>query len=559
MKKNGGFLKEDLIILVGLFVFAVLVHVGRAGASMDGVSLRTDAAMYCSIAAAWGNPGLFAGDFSFADEANFITHVTLLIKFVHWLSVNVTDGNYGLAYLVLTGPVIFLHYFAFYLMGRLFFGTPWKALAFCVLTSMCYWIPWGTYWGAGYEDYSPRVIFNGLYGLIVCWTLRCLSKPRWWPVIMLAVSAMTYIHQVSAPAAAAGLWLSMAAAKPDGTSWSRHAGWLVFCGLCFVAGIIPYAMIYLHSAGVTLSADDVAYMDHILRTRFTLDFDEYWSGMFELYRQYTLLPVIPLSLLSTWFILNKGTTRERFFCRHIWLWIAGVYIVIALFVADQLISEALGRMHLEFDLVRVHRFLPFFGMCLIFIACNAALRLYRERNWTGWAGRATLFVCFGICTAFFLGGLQDMARTSFAWIWNSMDEARYEHAYAPQLARRDMIEAVRTHTLPNSTIFIAKEEQAIRYNAHRPLAWCWKDACYLYYVKNLDKLRKWERTLNTVDASPTGYIDASLFTGADYIVSTRPEDRELLLHRIGPVVWENDHYLLVRNEHKSERQQGLTP
>ncbi|MDO5538290.1 MAG: hypothetical protein Q4F72_12285, partial [Desulfovibrionaceae bacterium] len=70
-----NFAGQDLLIAAGLLVFAVIVHFGRIGASIGGVDLETDVAMYCSIAAAWGHPEIFAPDFSFGTAANFATHV----------------------------------------------------------------------------------------------------------------------------------------------------------------------------------------------------------------------------------------------------------------------------------------------------------------------------------------------------------------------------------------------------------------------------------------------------------------------------------------------------
>ena len=101
----------------------------------------------------------------------------------------------------------------------------------------------------------------------------------------------------------------------------------------------PYALVYLQASAVRLGPEDVTFMDHILRTRFDIEYTEYLRGMAKFYRQYTLLPVFPLALLGTWAIAKYGDQRERLLGKHIWLWIAGVYVVILLFVLDQEISQ----------------------------------------------------------------------------------------------------------------------------------------------------------------------------------------------------------------------------
>ncbi len=537
--------RQDVLITLGIFCFALLLHFGRIGSSVNGTELATDPAMYCSIAASIGNPEYFAQDFSLGDVANFDTHVTPPVRLVQWLSSHVVDGNCGLAYLSLTGFVVFLHYFAFYLLGRFVFGTPWKALLFSVLVSMCYWTPWGTYWGAGYLDYTPRTIFNGFYGLFLCVLLCLLHKPKLWPLLFFLLAGAVYIHPISALPVAAGTWLSLAFSRQQGCSLVKHFLWLCFAGLCFVIGILPYAATYLHSSGMVLSADEVSYLQEILRTRFEAEYVEYWQGMINFYKQYILLPVLPLALGATWLLLKRGSEKEKLLCRHIWLWVVGVYIVIALFLADQIISASLGRVPLEFDLARVHRFLPFLWMFLIFLGCNLLWRLAAEERLSHKG--LCRFLCVAVCIGFFLGGLQTMAKVSLPYYFYALDKDRYEQAYAAKLARNDMLKALQVVTRPGDTIFAPFEDQAIRYIAKRPLAWSWKDAGYLYHAKNLPLLHKWEDILKELRQSPTAYISTGASTGACYIVSDRKQDRELLEEQVGPVVWENSVYLVVKN------------
>ena len=537
--------KTDRWVLVGILCFAALVHFGRIGASINGVHLTTDPAMYASISAAYGHPEAFAEDFVYSNPAMFSTHITPLVQLTHFLVG--ADGNYGLAYLQLTGLSVFLHYAAFYLLGIVLFSQRWKALVFTTLMGLSYWVPWGTYWGAGYLDYTPRSLFNALYALYLCIGLALLRRPRWWPLFMVATGLLVYIHSISALAAVAGLWLSFAASRPEGVSWPRHLLWMFFCGCCFLATLLPYAAVYLHSSGISLGKDDIAFMRHILRTRFDIEYAEYWYGMKKFLKQYTLLPVLPLAGWGTWMIWKYGTPREKLLGKHIWLWIAGTCVVIALFILDQQIARIWERHHFEFDLIRVHRFFPFFAICLIFLGGNILLRKFSE---PGWKRNAARVFYAGLVIGFFCGGQQDMARVSFEWYWNRLDPARYEAAYGPQLRRLEMVEALKSRTKPGETIFYPGEDQAIRYISLRPLTYGWKDACLMYYAKALPELRLWSHMETALDASPTAYIAEGLATSPDYLLSERPQDRNLLETLVGPVIWENSRYVLVKNMHK---------
>ncbi|MGN0009098.1 MAG: hypothetical protein ACI33N_05540 [Desulfovibrionaceae bacterium] len=143
-----------------------------------------------------------------------------------------------------------------------------------------------------------------------------------------------------------------------------------------------------------------------------------------------------------------------------------------------------------------------------------------------------------------------MVRTSLLWYWNRLDTARYEASYGPQLRRAAMVEALKRHTRLGESIFYAGEDQSIRYSALRPLTYGWKDACLMYYAKAIPRRRLWDRMETALASGPTASIDAGLETGPDYLLSERPQDRALLEERVGPVIWENSRYLLVRNLHR---------
>lgn len=535
----------DLYVFFAIIAFATFVHFGRIGASFDGISLSTDPAMYAAIAAAWARPEAFVADAVFSNPANFMTHVTPLVRLVAWLGEE--HGNFGLAYLQLTGLSVFLHYFSFYLLGIFLFSCRWRAVIFTIIMGLVFWTPWGTHWGAGYLDYVPRNLFESFYALCLCLIPFGIKRPLLWPCLMAILGLLVYIHPVSALPAALGVWFSFLASKPEGTSWKRHIGWLVLTGCCFLLAISPYVCVYLGAPRMSLGHDDVAFMQQILRTRFDIEYAEYWYGMKMFFQQYTFLPVLPLAVCGTWVIHSHGDRITRQWCKHIWLWIAGTICVICLFLLDQIISQSLGRQHIEFDLIRVFRFFPFYAICLIFLGLHV---LWHKKFSSTLSKKIMRFVCVGVVIGFFLGGQQDMVRSACDWYWNKLDENRFALSYKPVLERREMIDALKEYTQDKESIFFLAEDQSIRHSALRAETFCWKDACLMYYARSLPELRQWATIERALVANPENYIAIGLSTAPDYFLSDKIQDRARLLSEVGPIVWENARYILVRNTHK---------
>ena len=531
----------DILFCLILLLLSMTVQQGRLGASVNGVELTTDAANYAAMAAAQAHPEAFAKDDAFSDPAVYGVHTTLLVPIISKLA---QDGNYGLAYLKLTGVHVFIHYLTFYVLGMALLKKRWQAMLFTLLMGQAYWILWGTYWGAGYLDYTPRTTFELFYPLYICAALCILKRPRWWPLFMACTGLLVYIHSISTLPVAIGFLLGFMLHRPAGSSHLRHWAWLCFSGFCFLAVISPFILKFLRP-GVPLSADDVQVLRHILQTRFDIEFTNYWQGIRAFALHHCALPIFPLGLAGAWVMRRWGTEEEKTIAAQFGMWALGVACVAGIFVLDQEMALRLGRHHYEFDLVRVLRFLVFFAICLAFMGINVLLRIVPPRR--VWGRRLAGLAWAGLFIGLFIGGQQDQGRTSLLWFWNSLDPARYAQAYAPQLRRAAMIDALKTHTEPGASIFYPTEDQAIRHNAQRSLVYGWKDASIFYYAKDVPKLRRWSDIYHQISSSPTAYIDVARRSGADYVLSNRPQDRALL-ETLGPVVWAGEGYLLLKLE-----------
>lgn len=538
--------RKDVLFCCIVLLFAFLVQQGRTGASVNGIYLSTDAAQYCSIAAAMGQPQAFAHDDAYSDPEALRVHSTLMVDLTRWLAPPPDANgsiNYGVAYLRLTGLHVALHAITFYLLGLALFRRRDFAAGFAVVFQQAYWIDWGTYFGCGYLDYTPRTTFEVFYPLYICAALALLhTDRRRYPhmaLFMALLGLMVYVHSISTLPVAIGFLLGFLWARPEKVPRQRHFWLVCVSGLAFCAVIAPFVLKFLRH-GVSLTADDVNVLRETLLTRYDPEFAHYWAGMAGFFWYHTKLPLFPLAAAGAWLVRRHGLPHEKAFLTQMAWWCVGVLVVVVAFVVDQELARVLKRHHYEFDCIRVLRFLVFFAYCAIFTGALVLLRRSRERR-RRWAGGLVvlLFVTVTLC------GDARLTTTSLAWYWNVADPARYATAYAPLLRRERMITALATHTPPGASIFYPLEDQAIRHNAQRALVYGWKDASIFYYAKQPDKLRRWNAITHALAASPTAYIDVAREIAADYILSHRPEDLPLL-RELGAVVWQGEGFVLVK-------------
>lgn len=536
------FLKKyyfECILVVLLGIFSLLVQYGRIGSSVDGIDLATDQGMYASIIAARTTPELFTRDAVYSSSVILDTYHLIHFPLIDAL---VEKGKYGLAYLKLTGVHVFLHYLSFYCLGLMLLKKRWQALFFTVLMGQVYWIPWGTFWGGGYLDYSPRSTFSALYGFLLCAVLATWDKARWWPCIFFAAGLMIYVHSISTLPVLVGLWLGFAALKPPQQSWARHGLWMLVVGACGLLAIGPYVFHYL-KPNLALTVADMSIIQEALVLRFDPEFTSYWKGIGQFLWQYTSLGLFPLAGAGAWYIYTHGTTEEKRIGLQLALWSLGPVVMLCLFLLDKQLAELRNVPSAQFDLIRTLRFLPFFAICFTLMGLKVLFRtLDPAQRKTLWTARV---VALGIGLGLFFGGNNDLVRSSLMYYWNSASPARYEAAYRVPLGRKAMLEALMEFTPQGATIFYPQEDEAIRHYAHRPLVFAWKDMASLYYGKFIPELRTWVNIYKQLQASPTAYITLAGQTGADYLLSNRPQDKALLA-QAGEIVWESNQYILVR-------------
>ncbi len=530
----------SVIFVLLMLLLSILVHYGRIGASFEGTDLSSDVQHYASLAAAMKYPDVFAQDPAL-DEAEYYEVGATAAT---WLIPYLTDGtNLGLAYLQLTGPQFFLHAIAFYLLGLVLLKKPWQSILFTMVLTQAYWMPWGTYWGNGYVDWLPRSTFEVFYAFFIICAFRILHTPRYWPYFMASIGLMVYIHSISTIPAAFGFWLAFALHRPQQSPMKQHLLWIFFCGLCFLAVISPFVIKFLRT-GITLTPEDVSLMHETLVLRYNVEFTEYWAGLKDFLLRHILPPLFPVGIAGYWVLRTWGDKEEKQRALLFAIWTAAALFCAVLYFVDQEVARVLQRRPYEFEFVRVLRFWIFFAICLSFMGLHCLWKKIPDTP----KARNILTGCFVILSlSLFLGGRPHKLINSLSWYWNSADEQRYQEAYAENIARTQMLDALEKYTPQGSLIFDPLGDRAIRYKALRAMVYNWKDCSIYYYAKDMEGLRFWYALQNQLKSSPTAYMDVAMQSKAHYLVSHRLQDKEAL-EKLGSIVWQNASYILVKLE-----------
>ncbi len=529
----------DIAVCIVFLALAIIVHFGRIGASINGTQLTTDACNYASMAAAMAHPEIFAKDPVYDNVNDYSIHATATTPLVSLLA---SDDNFGLAYLKLTGVQYFLHHLTFYILGIVLLKQRWQAFAFTILMGQVFWVEWGTFWGNGFLDHVPRSNFSTFYALFVAAALHIMHRPRYWPAFMFGIGLMIYVHAISTLPTAMGFWLGFAICKPKDVSFKRHALWLILSGCCFLVPMVPFALKFLRPS-LSLTPDDIALLKEILLIRYNIGYTEYWQALQRFFFDFPRPILLGTGIVSYFLLRRFGNAEEKERTLQFAFWTIGVGICLGLFLLDKYVTAGSDGHGSLSNIVRTMRFTFFFSMTLGFMAFNMLWRITKTTK--VWHKRTVAVFWIFFIAGLYVGGQQDLLRTSALWFWNSLDQERYEQAYARDLRRTAMLEAIQKYTEKDALIYHDLGDRAIRYKALRPLVYNWRDPSIYYFAKDMEGLRFWYDTQKRMTASREAYIDLALESNADYLLSSAPVHRPLLA-KVGDIVWENDYYFLVK-------------
>lgn len=544
---------------VMLFVaIATLFQIGRFAQNDVIVDLSGDAGDIASFCAAWDHPELFARDGLLSDPGNFRFYATVHIPLVR--SLYRVYGNYGTAFLSMIGIHVFLHLFGFWILGRVCTRSRLWALLFAGLFLVSIWLSWGTFWGI-WPDPLPRVGFSALLGFLWAMAVWVRNRPSSWAWVLASAGLLMYVHPVSAPTIAISMLVGFFTLSiyRRHLTW-RRLGWLIICGLIFVAVAGPFVINYMsnHAHGVLPNADLArTAMEDRLTRGFMVDHIEVigeflLSGIWP--RGFLLCGVLGLGLF-----LRFAPAERRGLLAMIGGWAAGVVICsVGLFLIDHAIAKATGGLPVQISLIRGLRFLVPLCFLLLLLGLHATVQA-APMTWRRIAcGTVASVAVIGLMFALWSVAKRGTAKLVPAgWhiVLGQLGLAAPVEKSPPYL--QEAIMALREHTPEGATILpVGLSPMVVRYGALRAVSFCRKDGGVLGYT-NTEALLVWyerEKVMGVIRKMPRGReklddcLQFAQRVGADYVFFRRQTVYRGDMTDQDNFLWANRSYAIVRIE-----------
>lgn len=320
-----------------------------------------DGGTVASIAAGRLDRESFAADPVLAESATTSFYVAASVPLTAWLARIV--GDVGQAYVLPIVAILLAQLYGFWRLGlRLYRNRAWAALVAALSVPPVY-VFTGELWGL-----LAMPLPRSFYGALLPWLLLGLldrepRRSRWRPyALMLACGAAAWIHPVSAPSVAFGVWLALWLDRSDGAAATQRSLRLVAAGLVFVACIVPIAL-WLFGGFGAVGADSEAralgaralreaagaqYFDARLVLRRIVGNGWGWVWI--------------VWIAGAWALLRRRTRHASAVAaddaRRLRWFLAGLLLSsIVAAAVDQAVAHALGRAPVQIDLVRNVRFL----------------------------------------------------------------------------------------------------------------------------------------------------------------------------------------------------------
>lgn len=528
----------DIIAIIVCCAYAVAAYQGVVQISAAGASLDSDLGIYASASALEDFPENFAYDPIAGAHSHSFGNMERILG--RWAA---PDHQYGLGLLRIGGVAVALFYAGYYFLGRWLFGSPGLAGILSAVMGISCWVGWGTFWGVVNSDPVPRVLFSGLFPFLLMGGIAALSRPWARPLVMLAAGLCVWVHNISALATGAMLFMAFVLNKGD-MSWRRHSGILATCLVVFFVPVLHmiWPLLVQHQP---LSQDDLQIFRTLFDVRFGADYGNLTDGLKNYLWHYTVLvPLFPLACVG-WSLVMSGRFPTGAKVRKL----AGMYpgmllalgVIAACAIAEFRWAALAGHLSLGQDLIRGTRFL----IPLAWLMIVAGLSCF----WARIAASLRMLIASGLIVAIVMlneGSWNKGAHYTLreAGLISSVDE-KIDQQLQKNMLRREALEVLRDMSRPGDVIMSDNGEPGIRFVSLRGLFYSFKDGLYPYYAKNRQAACQWLQVTAAMRRDDMAYIDVWHGSGLRWLLCSRPQDREQLA-AYGTIVWSNADWLIIR-------------
>lgn len=478
---SAKFTLVDAIVVLVFWIFASLYQINRMAGNSSFLFYASDTASLAGFAAAIDHPELFAGDEVLANKKNFDFYSTAQTHLARFISR--FTGDYATPFILLLWLHNFLMPLGFYVFGRVIFQSRYWGFLLASLNLAPVPLAITEFWGI-YCDLLPRISFHVflpyLLSAVFFWRFKIASFP--W---LLAITGFSmYIYPASVPTWGLSIWLGLWLFLPSSWKNLRKVSFMLFLGICFLLGALPYLVIYLrhHVHGYTQNYDAIY---EIMNYRYP---DELFNALYAFYgflSNPAFLRILLFGLCGAFYVLIFHRTEVKKII-FVGMWIFGILITsVAIPLAEQLISRNYKIIPLETEMVRNSKFLfpLLLTFCLWpFVAIN---RDYRDKK------KERIIFMAGLFLVFTWSSRQIYKHTVF------LSENGY-FLFNPNKTKTqeiiDTLNAIKRLTPPRSRFLVLASfpELSIRYYALRPLVYSYKDGAVFIYT-NHSELIEWHK------------------------------------------------------------------
>jgi hypothetical protein len=520
------------LIFVGVFaLFAFIYFWGRWNGLTPFTQLWTDGGVVASYAAALDHPGYFLGDPLLGSTQDLHYYMAAHIPIIRMLSGIV--GDYGTAYIILLGPMIFIQLVGFYILGRRIFGSRFWAFLLSALSLVT--IFWGAsdYWGL-FPDPQPRFLFQAFFPYLMILSFSWQTKPYRWPLLMIAAGLMLYLHPVSGPVVGFMVWVGLFTYKPVEWKWPKYFAYLFVLGLVFVIITAPFWSTYLfnhHGKPVPDYADALAFyhssFDAIMNTPRV--FSVYLQGLW----QYGLL--IP-SLIGLVIAQRFSRIREAFVLIIVWL-AACLFISALVPWVEHVIEARMEILPIQIDLVRGLRYtIPL--LLIISLWPFVLLSQYLAMQPNKFVSLVSPIFSLLLSLGFAINAAYLMPQRGYVFLFypqiafECWAKRQIVCPSAYQKNTVDVLAFIRENT-PKESRFLsipeARLQEEVRYIALHPIQLSSNDSARVFYsdidlaLQLAAKEREWARIASQTSSKDQidGFVALACDVGADYLLADK--------------------------------------
>ena len=532
LSKNRVF--WDLAFIAAMAGYTLFGLWGVSILSCDGLKISSDLCCYVQNMAGDLHRHLFAQDplLAVPTTANSIINLESALATMLQPGTDIVQG------MLRAGAVgVFFHYVACYYLGRRLWETPGIAALFALLTGVTVWISFGTYWGFGSGDITPRVFYAALFPLLLAATLSSLDKPQLRPLVLFASGCGMYLHSISSLVASCMLFTVFFFHRAKGDSLLRHGTWLL---LSLAAWSLP-TLVYLGSAiksAPPFSSHDLAVFQQVFDRRFIEDEGSLWHRLVShLHAGSDSLPLLVQGFLGYFVVRRYGSATMKRMASIIPALVLGVCIALLLSVFETRIAQELGRLPMAAELPRGVRFIIF--LCWIMIVGAFACLWQRAPRWAALLAIAAV----GCVLVFDQGRWATGARFAFRHTLGIPQPEKVEQRIKRGSSYAEALQAVQMFVPQDQPIFADPDAMAVRYRLYRPLAYAFKDGSSYLYSQDAQGAARWLDLVTLRDRQ--GMVAAWLASGAQWLLCGNISEMEHLPQQ-ATIVWSNDRWFIAK-------------